>query len=108
MASGGTGDVLTGTLGGLLAQRLDPLDATLLAVYLHGLAGDLALARLGSPSLAAEDLVAALPAAFAALLGDGGPLAPGRAGHDPETAATAVARTALGVGHGPGPFVDAG
>jgi ADP-dependent NAD(P)H-hydrate dehydratase / NAD(P)H-hydrate epimerase len=73
MASGGTGDVLTGTLGGLLAQRLDPLDATLLAVYLHGLAGDLVLARLGGPSLAAEDLIAALPAAFAALLGDAGP-----------------------------------
>ncbi len=75
MASGGTGDVLTGPLGGLLAQRLDPLDATLLAVYLHGLEGDLALARLGGPSLAAEDLIAALPAAFAALLSDAGPAA---------------------------------
>ncbi|MBV8199098.1 MAG: NAD(P)H-hydrate dehydratase [Acidobacteria bacterium] len=67
MASGGTGDVLTGILGGLLAQRLAPLDAACLAVYLHGLAGDLALARLRGPSLAAEDLVAALPAAFAEL-----------------------------------------
>jgi hydroxyethylthiazole kinase-like uncharacterized protein yjeF len=67
MASGGTGDVLTGILGGLLAQRLEPLDAVRLAVYLHGLAGDLALARLGAPSLAADDLVAALPSAFAAL-----------------------------------------
>jgi NAD(P)H-hydrate epimerase len=67
MASGGTGDVLTGILGSLLAQRLDPLDAACLAVYLHGLAGDLALARLRGPSLAAEDLIASLPAAFAEL-----------------------------------------
>lgn len=67
MASGGTGDVLTGILGSLLAQRLDPLDAACLAVYLHGLAGDLALARLRGPSLAAEDLIGALPAAFADL-----------------------------------------
>jgi NAD(P)H-hydrate epimerase len=67
MASGGTGDVLTGILGGLLAQRLEPLDAACLAVYLHGLAGDLALARLRGPSLAAEDLIASLPAAFADL-----------------------------------------
>jgi len=67
MASGGTGDVLTGILGSLLAQRLEPLDAACLAVYLHGLAGDLALARLRGPSLAAEDLIADLPGAFAAL-----------------------------------------
>jgi hydroxyethylthiazole kinase-like uncharacterized protein yjeF len=73
MASGGTGDVLTGLLGGLLAQRLDPLDAARLAVYLHGLAGDLALARLRGPSLAAEDLITSLPAAFAALADGDGP-----------------------------------
>jgi NAD(P)H-hydrate epimerase len=70
MASGGSGDVLTGILGSLLAQRLEPLDAARLAVYLHGLAGDLALARLGGPAVPAEELIAALPAAFAAL-GDG-------------------------------------
>ncbi|HEY6322461.1 MAG TPA: NAD(P)H-hydrate dehydratase [Thermoanaerobaculia bacterium] len=67
MASGGTGDVLTGILGSLVAQRLEPLDAACLAVYLHGLAGDLALARLRGPALAAEDLIASLPAAFADL-----------------------------------------
>jgi NAD(P)H-hydrate epimerase len=50
-----------------VAQRLEPLDAACLAVYLHGLAGDLALARLRGPSLAAEDLIASLPAAFADL-----------------------------------------
>jgi NAD(P)H-hydrate epimerase len=67
MASGGTGDVLTGIAGGLLAQRLPPLDAARLAVYVHGLAGDRAQARLGGPFLAAEDLIAALPAAWAEL-----------------------------------------
>jgi hydroxyethylthiazole kinase-like uncharacterized protein yjeF len=67
MASGGTGDVLTGIAGGLAAQRLPPLDAARLAVYLHGLAGDRAQARLGGPFLAAEDLIAALPAALAEL-----------------------------------------
>ncbi|HVT16271.1 MAG TPA: NAD(P)H-hydrate dehydratase [Thermoanaerobaculia bacterium] len=70
MATGGTGDVLTGILGGLLAQRLEPADAACLAVYLHGLAGDRALARLGGHGLAAGDLIEALPAALAEL---GGP-----------------------------------
>jgi hydroxyethylthiazole kinase-like uncharacterized protein yjeF len=73
MATGGSGDVLTGILGGLLAQRLAVLDAALLAVYLHGLAGDLALARLGGPALAAEDLIVSLPAAFAEMSRDGAP-----------------------------------
>jgi NAD(P)H-hydrate epimerase len=67
MASGGTGDVLTGVVGSLLAQGYEPLEAALLAVYLHGLAGDLAAERLGEASLAACDLVDALPAAFRAL-----------------------------------------
>lgn len=67
MASGGTGDVLTGVAGSLLAQGYEPLEAALLAVYLHGLAGDLAAERLGEASLAASDLVQALPAAFRAL-----------------------------------------
>lgn len=67
MATGGTGDVLTGLIAGLIAQGLDALDATLLAVYLHGLAGDLAAARLGETALAAGDLIEMLPAALAAL-----------------------------------------
>jgi NAD(P)H-hydrate epimerase len=70
MATGGTGDVLTGLIAGLLAQGLDALDATVLAVYLHGLAGDLAASRLGENALAAGDLIAILPAAFAALKGE--------------------------------------
>jgi hydroxyethylthiazole kinase-like uncharacterized protein yjeF len=69
MATGGSGDVLTGLIAGLLAQGLDALDATVLAVYLHGLAGDLAVSRLGEMALAAGDLIEILPAAFAALKG---------------------------------------
>ena len=42
MATGGSGDVLTGLITGLLAQGMNPLDAALAGVYLHGLAGDLA------------------------------------------------------------------
>ena len=67
MATGGSGDVLTGLIAGFLAQGLDALDAAVLAVYLHGLAGDLAAARLGEISLAAGDLIEILPAAFASL-----------------------------------------
>jgi hydroxyethylthiazole kinase-like uncharacterized protein yjeF len=73
MATGGTGDVLTGLLAGLLAQGLTAGDAARLGVYLHGLAGDLVAARLGGPGsqnprgLAAGDLVEALPLAFRAL-----------------------------------------
>jgi NAD(P)H-hydrate epimerase len=71
MATGGSGDVLTGLAAGLIAQReaygLEVVDAVLLAVYLHGLAGDLALASRGENALAAGDLLEFLPAAFAAL-----------------------------------------
>ncbi|MFP5285769.1 MAG: NAD(P)H-hydrate dehydratase, partial [Thermoanaerobaculia bacterium] len=64
MASGGTGDVLTGLIAGLSAQGLGALDAARLGVYLHGLAGDLAAARTGESALAAGDLLTYLPAAF--------------------------------------------
>lgn len=67
MASGGTGDVLTGMAGSLLAQGYEPLEAALLAVHLHGLAGDLAAAERGEASLAAGDLIDTLPAAFRTL-----------------------------------------
>jgi hydroxyethylthiazole kinase-like uncharacterized protein yjeF len=69
MATGGSGDVLTGLIAGLVAQGLDALDATVLAVYLHGLAGDLAVSRLGELPLAAGDLIEILPAALASLKG---------------------------------------
>jgi len=69
MATGGTGDVLTGLLAGLLAQHTErsALDVTAAAVYLHGLAGDLAARKLGEASMIAGDLLAALPEAFATL-----------------------------------------
>jgi ADP-dependent NAD(P)H-hydrate dehydratase / NAD(P)H-hydrate epimerase len=66
MATGGTGDVLTGMVAGLLAQHpKDALLASALAVYLHGLAGDLAAEALGENSLVATDLIRFLPEAFA-------------------------------------------
>jgi ADP-dependent NAD(P)H-hydrate dehydratase len=65
MATGGSGDVLTGLIAALLAQRLEPFEAAQLAVYLHGLAGDLAAEVRGQASLIATDLVDYLPAAFA-------------------------------------------
>jgi NAD(P)H-hydrate epimerase len=64
MATGGTGDVLSGALGALLAQRFDALAAAQLGVFLHGLAGDLAAAQKGETSLAAADLLRYLPDAF--------------------------------------------
>jgi len=66
MATGGTGDILTGMVAGLIAQHPQQvLEATALAVYLHGLAGDLAAAAVGETSLVATDLVRFLPEAFA-------------------------------------------
>jgi NAD(P)H-hydrate epimerase len=56
LASGGTGDVLSGTIGSLLAQHLEPYDAARLGVYLHGLAGDAVRERLGDSGLLASDL----------------------------------------------------
>jgi ADP-dependent NAD(P)H-hydrate dehydratase / NAD(P)H-hydrate epimerase len=56
LASGGTGDVLSGVIGALLAQGLPAYDAARLGVYLHGLAGDLVRERLGDAGLLASDL----------------------------------------------------
>jgi ADP-dependent NAD(P)H-hydrate dehydratase len=64
MATGGTGDVLTGLIVALLCQELEPFDAARLAAYLHGLAGDLAAEPFGQISLTAKDLVEYLPQAF--------------------------------------------
>jgi len=64
MASGGTGDVLTGLVAGLLAQGLEPFPAAALAAHLHGLAGDLAAAQLGQQALTATDLLAHIGSAF--------------------------------------------
>ena len=67
MASGGTGDVLTGIAGAFLARGLAASDALAAAVYVHGLAGDVAAERVGEESLIARDVIAALPEAFARL-----------------------------------------
>lgn len=56
MATGGTGDVLTGLITALLAQRLAGYDAARLGAHLHGLAGDLAAAEISKPGLVASDL----------------------------------------------------
>ncbi len=71
MASGGTGDVLTGLIAGLLAQHpSQPVTAVVAAaVYLHGLSGDLAARQVGETSLIAGDLLDALPQAFRTLEG---------------------------------------
>ncbi|MCK9187671.1 NAD(P)H-hydrate dehydratase [Acidithiobacillus sp.] len=64
MATGGSGDVLTGILAGLLAQDLDPDKALSLGVCLHARAGDLAAAQMGEASLLARDILAAVPRAL--------------------------------------------
>ena len=69
MASGGTGDVLTGILVGLLAQGLDAMSAACLSVWVHGAAGDGALEGRGTLALTAGDVLTALPAALQELQG---------------------------------------
>ncbi|MCG3179080.1 MAG: Bifunctional NAD(P)H-hydrate repair enzyme Nnr [Phycisphaerae bacterium] len=64
MATGGSGDVLTGMIAALLAQGMERFDAAVLGVHLHGLAGDLAAEDLGPRSLIAPDLIDHLPAAM--------------------------------------------
>jgi hydroxyethylthiazole kinase-like uncharacterized protein yjeF len=64
MATAGTGDVLSGIIGGLLAQKLSPAEASVGGVYLHGLAGDLAGAAKTQPGLIAGDLIEYIPQAY--------------------------------------------
>jgi hydroxyethylthiazole kinase-like uncharacterized protein yjeF len=65
MATGGTGDILTGMVAGFLAQNPNRvLEAVIAAVHLHGLAGDVAKEQMGEHSLVATDLLRALPEAF--------------------------------------------
>ena len=70
LAKGGTGDVLTGLIAGLMAQGMSPLDAACTGVFLHGLAADIAVQSLTEYCLAAGDLPRFLPQAFAAVIGD--------------------------------------
>jgi ADP-dependent NAD(P)H-hydrate dehydratase / NAD(P)H-hydrate epimerase len=65
MATGGTGDILTGMVAGLIAQNPDRVaEAVIAAVHLHGLAGDVARESVGEHSMVATDLLTALPEAF--------------------------------------------
>lgn len=64
MATGGSGDVLTGVIAALLGQKLEPFAAAQLGVYLHGLAGDLVREELGEEGMIAADLLQTLPQAF--------------------------------------------
>lgn len=64
MATAGSGDVLTGIITSLLAQGYPPLDATILGVFLHGLAGDLAARKMGEISLIASDIIDFIPQAY--------------------------------------------
>ncbi len=67
MAVGGSGDVLTGIIGSFLAQSVEPIDAALCGVFIHGLAGDIAAYELGERSMIASDIIDFLPDAFMSL-----------------------------------------
>ena len=64
MARGGSGDVLAGMITALLAQGLNPFEASAAAVYLHGLAGDLARKKLGETGMTTTDMLQLIPQAF--------------------------------------------
>ena len=64
MATGGSGDVLTGLIAGLMCQDMDGFGATCLGAFVHGLAGDLAAQEKGELSLTPEDLLDSVPEAF--------------------------------------------
>lgn len=61
MATGGSGDVLTGVIAALIAQGMPPFNAATLGVYIHGLAGDAAAETLGEYSLMASDIIDYIP-----------------------------------------------
>ena len=61
MATGGSGDVLSGLLAALLGQGIDPLPAAACAAWIHGAAGDLCAAQLGQYGMTPTDMVEALP-----------------------------------------------
>jgi len=69
MASGGSGDVLTGIILGLLAQGYHPQEACVLGVYLHGMAGDIAATKKSQQAMIASDITESLGKAFKKLIG---------------------------------------
>ena len=72
MATGGSGDILTGVIAAMLGQSMQPFEAACFGVFIHGLAGDLAAKKRGEISLVAGDIVEALPAAFQNMIRRGG------------------------------------
>ncbi len=70
MATGGSGDVLTGVIAALIGQRMSAFDAARLGVFVHGLAGDIARDDHGEVGMIAGDIVDTLPDAFAHILPD--------------------------------------
>jgi NAD(P)H-hydrate epimerase len=64
MATGGSGDVLTGVIAALVGQRMSLFDASVLGVHVHGLAGDAAAAKFGQVSMIATDIIDMLPTAW--------------------------------------------
>lgn len=67
MATAGAGDVLTGMIAGFLSQGLSPVHASILGVYMHGFAGDIAASKKGEHSLIATDIIQTIPLAFKSL-----------------------------------------
>lgn len=68
MATAGMGDVLTGVIAGLIAQKVPSANAATLGVYLHGLAGDIAAETVGRHGLIASDVLMAIPQAISSLI----------------------------------------
>ena len=64
MATGGSGDVLTGIIASLAGQGYQPLDAARMGVFIHGKAGDLAAQELGEMSVIARDIIRKVPDAL--------------------------------------------
>lgn len=64
MATGGSGDVLTGVIAALVGQRMGLFDAAVLGAYVHGMAGDLSAEKFGQVGMIATDIIDMLPAAF--------------------------------------------
>ena len=64
MATAGSGDVLTGIILGLIAQSYTPFEAAITGVFLHGLSGDHAAAKLSQPAMIAGDIIDYIPSAY--------------------------------------------
>ena len=68
MATGGSGDVLSGIIGSLLAQGASPINAAAAGVFLHGTIGDLAAEKLGKISMLPTDMIDMIPKAYLKLM----------------------------------------